>query len=184
VQGAKGDPCPSSDSACRGPKGDKGDTGDAGPAGPIGPAGPAGSGIASIVTLSGSIPVLAASGWSWSFVGPTAQVTLTAIQQITGSIVGMFGHSAAGTPTLNYAICAVPGNSSVQPAGPSSSQTLALYLTAFLPSDTAARVSYAVAASKSAGELSGADTYRVGLCTNQSAAINTNDYISGWLMIS
>jgi hypothetical protein len=137
--------------------------------------------------LTGSVGSLAASSPSnaWAFVGPTAQVTVTTTQRITGTVTAALGHSAAGTPTLNYAICAIPGTSTVQPpTGASGVQQLATYLTVVMPADTAARMPYTVSGSKTGGELGGAATYRVGLCTNQSAAINNNDFITGYIQVT
>lgn len=184
--GPKGDPCLATDPACRGPKGDTGNAGPTGPIGPAGQPGQPGAGIASTVSLNGSIPNLAASALNvWAFVGPTVQLTVTASQRITGSLVAMLGRSASpGTATLNYMICAVEGDSSAQPTGASGGHMLGTFLTARTPADTSARLSYAVAGSKSVAALSGDGTYRVGLCTNQSAAIENNDWVAGWVMVT
>jgi hypothetical protein len=166
-----------------------------GPAGPSGSAGangingaPGGTGVVSIQALTGPIPALPASvNGAWAFAGPTVQVTITGNQRITATATGMLGHTAPGTPTLNYSLCAVLGNATSQPA-PNPifplPQQLAVYLTAVMDADLAARHSYSMAGSKTAFELFGAGTYRVGFCTNQNAAITNNDYVAGWVMVT
>ncbi len=183
--GPKGDPCLATDTACRGPKGDKGDTGADGPIGPAGPAGPSGSGIVSTSSLNGPIPNLTASApGAWAFVGPTVQLTLASSQRVTASLVGMFAHTGGSSATLNYAICVVAGDSSVQPATNGGAvQSLGIYVSSSL-SAYAPRGSYAVSGSRSVAGLGGAGTYRAGLCTNQNDYINNNDRLSGWIMVT
>jgi len=198
-QGAKGD------QGETGPQGVKGDTGPQGPIGPQGPEGPQGplgsigiagargvpglpgapgpegpSGVVAIATLTGSVPIsiLPTLGTDFAFVGRTASVALTATQRITATGTAMFGHREAGSPTLDFTMCWQQGT------GPVFQMMPGFYLTSVMPSDTSARMPYAVTASTTAPLLNGAGTYTVGYCVRTTQTLNNNDFLAAWVMVT
>jgi collagen triple helix repeat protein len=198
-QGAKGD------QGETGPQGVKGDTGAQGPIGPQGPEGPQGaigsiglagargvpglpgaagpqgpSGVVTIATLTGSVPISIPQtlGTDFAFVGRTASVALTATQRITATGTAMFGHREAGSPTLDFTMCWQ------QATGPVFQMMPGFYLTSVMPSDTSARMPYAVTASTTAPLLNGAGTYTVGYCVRTTQTLNNNDFLAAWVMVT
>jgi hypothetical protein len=214
AQGLKGDTGAQGLKGDTGPQGLKGDTGTQGPIGPQGPEGPQGaigsigltgargvpglpgapgppgpsgapgppgpSGVVTIATLTGAVPtsIPATVGLDFAFVGRTARLALTATQRITATGTAMFGHTGAGSPTLDFTMCWQQGTGPVFQMMPGS------YLTSVMPSDTSARMPYAVTASTTAPELNGAGTYTVGYCVRTTQTLNNNDFLAAWVMVS
>jgi collagen triple helix repeat protein len=184
-----------------GPQGLRGEIGPQGPEGPQGPQGPSGSigitgargvpglpgapgpqglpgpsGVVALTTLTGAVPTSIAPSAIFAFVGPTASVTLSATQRLTATGTAMFGHLAAGSPSIDFAMCAQQGT------GPMFQ--LATFLTAVAPADTSARLSYTSSGSQPAGVLNGAGTYTVGYCMRTTQTLNNNDFLAAWIMVT
>ena len=203
--GPKGDTGTTGPEGPQGAKGDQGETGAQGPIGPQGPEGPQGaigsigiagargvpglpgapgpqgpSGVVTIATLTGSVPISIPPtlGSDFAFVGRTASVALTATQRITATGTAMFGHTGAGSPTLDFTMCWQQGT------GPVFQMMPGFYLTSVMPSDTSARMPYAVTASTTAPLLNGAGTYTVGYCVRTTQTLNNNDFLAAWVMVT
>lgn len=193
--GPKGDPGDTGPQGAKGDPGPQGPTGPPGPAGPQGPAGPTGSigvagargapglpgapgppGVVALTTLTGALPLSIAPSNLFAFVGPTALVTLTATQRLTATGTAVFGHSLAGSPSIDFAMCAQQGAGAMF--------QLATFLTAVAPADTTARLPYTASGSQPAGLLNGAGTYIVGYCMRTTQTLNNNDFLAAWIMVT
>ena len=164
-QGPQGDP---------GPMGMTGATGPAGATGATGPAGPAGSsGILSVTSWGGSVGVLATDASVYQFAGPTATVTTTAGQRLTGAATTALGKSVAGLQQFRYGLCYEPAA-----GGTVNNFVGGLYIVGQM--DNGPRQSWSATASV----VPGAGTWKVGFCTFNSFDINNNDYVNGWVMVS
>jgi hypothetical protein len=161
-----------------GPAGAAGATGAAGPAGATGAAGAAGpagaTGIVATATIAGAAIPLAANATTFAFVGPTASVTVTATQRITGTASAPLA-TLAGTASFDLSLCyqlgagtitLLPGNLNYQ------TSTATTTLTPF-----------ATASSAVPGT---AGTYTVGLCGRNmsTTAISTVDWVNGWFQVT
>ncbi len=143
-----------------------------------GPQGP--SGVVSMATFAGSIGSILAGGSAvpWVFAGPTATVTVTAGQRITGSGVASVRHNAVDAITVSASLCwsLVPNGSPLEPFYPGK------YIdTSVFPTPNFTLLSAAASVSLPAG------TYRVGFCIkNKSSSINlaSNDMANGWVMVT
>jgi len=179
-QGAKGDPGPQGPPGPEGPQGPAGPTGSIGVAGVRGvpglPGAPGPSGVVALTTLTGALPTSIAQSNLFAFVGPTASVTLTATQRLTATGTAVFGHSAAGSPSIDFAMCAQQGTGTMF--------QLATFLTAVAPADTVARLPYTASGSQPAGVLNGAGTYTVGYCMRTTQTLNNNDFLAAWIMVT
>jgi hypothetical protein len=192
-KGATGDPGP------QGPPGPPGPEGPQGPAGPTGaigvtgargvpglPGAPGPSGVVALTTLTGAVTSTTCPGGErttticastlFAFVGPTASVTLTATQRLTATGTAVFGHLAAGSPSIDFAMCAQLGTGTMF--------QLATFLTAVAPADTLARLPYTASGSQPAGVLNGAGTYTVGYCMRTTQTLNNNDFLAAWIMVT
>jgi len=78
-----------------GPAGADGAQGPQGPMGPQGPIGPQGPGFASFASFLGAADPIPAFQASFSFVGPTAQITLAAPSMVSGMGQAALGSTAA-----------------------------------------------------------------------------------------
>jgi hypothetical protein len=187
--GADGPIGPKGDTGDTGPQGAKGDPGPEGPAGPAGaigltgargvpgpPGAPGPSGVVALTTLTGALPSSIAPSNLFAFVGPTASVTLTATQRLTATGTAVFGHLAAGSPSIDFAMCAQLGTGTMF--------QLATFLTAVAPADTLARLPYTASGSQLAGVLNGAGTYTVGYCMRTTQTLNNNDFLAAWIMVT
>jgi hypothetical protein len=182
-QGAKGDPGPQGPTGPPGPEGPEGPAGPAGAIGLIGARGvpglqgaPGPSGVVALTTLTGALPSSIAPSNLFAFVGPTAYVTLTATQRLTATGTAVFGHLAAGSPSIDFAMCAQLGTGTMF--------QLATFLTAVAPADTLARLPYTASGSQPAGVLNGAGTYTVGYCMRTTHTLNNNDFLAAWIMVT
>jgi hypothetical protein len=135
-QGTKGDKGDTGATGATGPKGDTGATGATGPTGPKGDKGDIGatgpSGIITTAAFSGfANQAMFADGSTYEFIGPTASVTTTATQRLTGAalaelstlsgnplkaFIGLCYHSdLTGSPT-NFV--SLDGQTLISVAGP------------------------------------------------------------------
>jgi hypothetical protein len=162
-----------------GPAGAVGPTGAAGPAGAVGPTGA--TGIVTTATFAGALPASIAPGVTFGFAGPTANVTTTANQRITGTAVAQIGILAGGTSaTAAVDLCyrAAGGATLTNFAGVN-----------YIDHAVYAGLRYDYVASGSV--IPGAGTWTVGLCVangtgagpNLSALAN-NDYVNGWVQVT
>jgi hypothetical protein len=161
-----------------GPQGSTGATGATGATGPSGPTGPAGpSGIAATVSFSGAIPAISgATGAPYTFAGPTASVTITAVQRLTGSGFGVFGLTSGGPQLVDVGMC-------YQLAAGTITNFIGSAHYATVPVPAERRV-YAASATVVPGV---AGTYTVGFCVrNQhgTIAIDNNDYMNGYVQVT
>jgi hypothetical protein len=158
----------------QGPTGSIGATGATGAAGPAGPAGP--SGIAATVTFSGAIQAIAGSGTVYVFAGPTAVVTITASQRLTGSAFGVMGLTTGGPQRIDIGMCYQLGAGAVLNfIDPTH------YVTVPMPAEQRMYTASATVVPGTAG------TYTVGLCVrNQhgAIAIDNNDYMNGFVQVT
>ena len=161
-----------------GPQGATGATGATGAAGPSGPTGPTGpSGIAATVSFSGAIQAISgATGAPYVFAGPTASVTITAVQRLTGSGFGVFGLTSGGPQFVDLGMCYQLGAGVV-----TNFIGSAHYATVPVPAERRVYASSATVVPGTAG------TYTVGFCVrNQhgTIAIDNNDYMNGYVQVT
>jgi hypothetical protein len=165
----------------KGPKGAKGTRGATGAVGATGAAGAAGaqgpSGVVTTGVFNGGIAPLAGGSSVYVFAGPTATVTTTASQRLTGAAEAPLGSSTASPSTgqtFVFGLCYQPsaGGTVVNFAGSNYS------LGTVFPQQRA----FATAASV----VPGAGTWRVGFCVDNisSAAIDSTDDVSGWVQVT
>ncbi len=185
--GPQGLPGPQGPAGPIGPTGATGATGPAGPAGPqgatgapgatgaTGPAGPAGpTGIVTTVAFNGPVTSIAAGSSAYVFAGPSALVTTTASQRLTGSAAAPLG-LAAGAQVAIIGLCYQPN------AGGSLANFVSTSYSVHLV--VAERRTY----SASATVVPGAGTWRVGMCVSNyvgANAISNNDYVNGWVQVT
>jgi hypothetical protein len=177
--GPAGPSGPQGSQGVAGPQGATGATGAigaTGPAGPVGPTGPAGpSSIAATMTFSGAVPAVASSTL-YVFAGPTASVTITATQRLTGSASGVMGLSSGGPQRVDVGMCYQLGTGAV-----TNFIDPTHYMTVPMPAEQRLYSASATVVPGTAG------TYKVGLCVrNQhgSIAIDNNDYMNGFVQVT
>lgn len=147
-----------------------------GPQGPPGPQGP--SGVVATSTFSGGIGAIPAGATQFVFAGPTANVTTTASQGITGAVQAPLGTtSTSGTASFGYDLCyraAGTANTLINFAGPNNSVGEV--------SESAGRLSFTAAASV----LPGAGTWEVGYCVLNSGTVTLDDNsnVNGWVVVT
>lgn len=162
----------------QGPQGPQGATGLQGPSGPQGATGPQGpqgpSGVVSIHSFFGGIGTIAGGSSAYVFAGGTTTVTITAGQKLIGAAtaplststgtsegkIGLcFAPSPAGTPVSNFA----GGSYTVVEFDTKRNTYSASFSISYLP----------------------AGTYIVGFgVQNQGAqALDSNDFVNGWVMV-
>ena len=148
--------------------------------GAVGPTGPAGaqgsSGILTLQAFSGFVGnSIELTSDGYSFLGPTATVTTTGSQRLTGAATAALGKSAAGNITTAIGLCYqnsvtlgtivnFVGNNYVQVSipGPSVNQPY----------------------SATASVAPGPGSYLVGLCARGVLTLNSNDYVNGYVFVS
>lgn len=158
-----------------GPAGPPGTTGATGPAGAPGPAGPTGgTGIVATYNLNGSMGTVPSSATAYSFLGPTATVTITAGQKICGCT------SAPISTSTGTAISVRTGLGYQQGTGTITNFVGSLY--SVIEVD-ATRTPVAASACKT-GLAAG--TYTVGFIIRNgtSTSISSTDYLNGWIMVT
>ncbi len=144
--------------------------------GPPGPQGP--SGVVATSTFSGSIGTINSGSSQWVFAGPTANVTTTATQRITGAAQAPLGILTTGsTATFGYDLC-------YRTAGTTNALTNfsgSTFSTGEV-TDTAGRLSFTAAASV----VPTAGTWEVGYCILNSGSINLDntDMVNGWVIVT
>jgi hypothetical protein len=146
-------------------------------AGNPGPQGP--SGVVQVVTQSGqinNIPVTA--GTPWVFAGPFAVVTVTAGQRVSGTSVGGFGHASVNPQAIDVTLCF---SDNVNGAVPAPFGTLIYIQTTLLVPPERTMVTAATSR-----VMDSAGSFRVGLCIRNRGvvAFNSNEFVSGWFMVS
>jgi Collagen triple helix repeat (20 copies) len=164
-----------------GPTGATGATGATGPLGPQGPAGPTGAAGASGVVATASIlgyagASIAGNSLVYVFVGPTAQVTTTAAQRLTGAAevpLGLAPGSAAQTAQVGLCYQSTLAGSAINNFV-GGNYSVHLF--------TVGRDSYSAVGTV----MPGAGTYNVGFCVRNTgaAAITDNDYVNGYVQIT
>jgi len=107
------------------------------------------------------------------FVGPTALVTTTASQRLTGTATAAL--AAAGNTTTDLDLCYQNNGGGVI--------TNFAGFAYIIQNFTTARNSYSAAGTIVPGV---AATWRVGLCARNfsAVAINNNDYVNGWMQVT
>lgn len=133
------------------------------------------SGVVSIVDFHGAIGDLAGDAPNLTFAGPTATVTTTVGQRITGSAVAPMGKSTLGENNVVLALCykSISGGS----------------ITPFIPNLAVIEISPGGARhlySATGSVVMGAGTWAVGFCAqNQGgSALNDNGNVNGWVMVT
>ena len=155
-----------------GPAGPKGDTGAAGSTGAAGAQGP--SGVVTTAAFNGgttSIPV----SLNYVFVGPTATVTTTASQRLTGAAeVPLFSAASASGQSFDYGLCyQLSGGGTITDFAGVNYSTASVY---------PEKRSFAAAASV----VPGAGTWKVGFCVANDWGSNSmsSDYVNGWVQVT
>jgi hypothetical protein len=119
---------------------------------------------------------IAGNSVAYVFVGPTAQVTTTASQRLTGSAEASLGLATGSAATLAFlGLC-------YQSTAAGSTITNFVAGNYSIHRFTAGRQGYPAAATV----VPGAGTYNVGFCIlNQGAtAITDNDYVNGYVQVT
>ena len=175
--GAQGPAGPAGATGAQGPAGPAGATGAQGPAGPTGATGATGpqgpSGIVATASFAGSVTSIAGNSANYVFAGPTASVTVSANQRLTGSAVAVLGLSVPGPQFMDIGLC-------FQDAGGLQNFAGGSYMTAVA---TGNRTTFAVASSR--GGMT-AGTVFVGFCVKNTgaSALSNNDYVNGWVQVT
>jgi hypothetical protein len=168
----------------KGAKGPKGNTGAIGATGAVGATGATGavgaqgpSGVVTTGVFNGAMGAFAGGSAVYVFAGPTAIVTTTASQRLTGAAEAALSSSTASASTgqaVRFGLCYQPntGGTVVNFAG--SNYSLG---TVFPVQRT-----FAAAASV----VPGAGTWTVGFCVRNSlsASLDNNDYVNGWVQVT
>jgi hypothetical protein len=123
--------------------------------------------------FSGSIGIVPAGRVNapFRFLGPTAQVATATGQRITATASGVIGTHTAGNPQTDVIICR-------QATTGGDLTTVGIFLTFSLISGLPQLVSAAGSA------VPGAGTWQVGLCGRGDAALDFNDFVSGWVQVT
>jgi spore maturation protein SpmB len=147
--------------------------------GPIGPTGL--TGVVSTSTIAGIIAGIpfGGAGASWVFAGPTVTVTTTANQRITGSAVGIFGHTNNNPQPVSFSLCTsdVAAGSALTP----------FYGISYLQGTVGATPNRTALSAAASVVPAMAGTYKVGFCVkNNSTTVNfgANDFVNGWFIIT
>jgi hypothetical protein len=166
LQGSKGD------TGTTGPQGLKGDTGASGATGETGPQGP--SGVVTTVTFVGSIDEIPGDS-GIVFAGPTATVTTTADQRLTGAAEAPLYSGDSTAASFYYGLCYQSHGGGGLLTNFASTGSL-VYAD---PSDP--RVITATAS-----VVPGAGTWNVGFCVYNmfSQKIESNSVVNGWVQVT
>jgi hypothetical protein len=166
LQGSKGD------TGTTGPQGLKGDTGASGATGETGPQGP--SGVVTTVTFVGSIDEIPGDS-GLVFAGPTATVTTTADQRLTGAAEAPLYSGDSTAASFYYGLCYQSHGGGGLLTNFASTGSL-VYAD---PSDP--RVITATAS-----VVPGAGTWNVGFCVYNmfSQKIESNSVVNGWVQVT
>ncbi|WP_272423625.1 collagen-like protein [Polyangium jinanense] len=176
--GATGPEGPKGATGATGAKGATGDTGPTGPTGPTGATGPKGAtgatGVVSTTSLDAPGITVNGSSLAFAWAATPVSVTVGAGQRITGSAVAILGTSSGSATSVGFGLCYQAAGGSIITFYPASYTITA---------SISARAPFAAA-----GTVSGlaAGTYNVGFCVRNvsSTALNSNDAINGWVMVT
>jgi hypothetical protein len=182
VAGPQGAVGPTGAQGPQGPQGVVGPTGPQGPAGATGSTGATGAtgatggtGVVATAAFSGFVSAIAGNSAAYVFAGPTAQVTTTMGQRLTGAAEAPIALATA-SPQQNarYGLC-------YQPSG-GGALTNFVGFNFSIGQFTTLRTSWAAAAST----VPGAGTWNVGFCVLNEGAnqISNNDYMNGWVQVT
>lgn len=174
-QGPQGIQGPTGATGAQGATGATGATGPTGPTGLQGAQGPQGpSGVVVTGTFNGSIGTIPGSSTLWVLVGPTATVTTTASQRLTGAASAPLGILGTGTVSFDYGLCYRPSA-----GGTVTNFTGSSYSTGEAASN---RTAFAATASVSPG----AGTWAVGFCVRNAGTVSLddNDWVNGWIIVT
>ncbi len=177
AQGPAGTPGSNGTNGAAGAQGPAGPPGTAGAPGATGPAGA--TSIAATLQFAGSIgSITGGSAVGYVFAGPTAVVTLTATQRLTGAASGVFGLAigtgATVTQLTDLGLCYQLG------AGTITNFT-GNYTTVPVPAE---RREYSAAMSV---VPAAAGSYTVGFCIRNrggSVSISNNDFMNGYVQVT
>lgn len=179
----------------QGPVGPQGATGVVGPIGPAGPTGPQGAmgtpgtpgapgaagapgapgqpGVVSMGAIAPTSAALMGSGVGFSFFGPTATVTTTATQRVSGVITASANLNTSAAVVVEFSFCARPAGMVVVPTRFTPAPLLRTEVT-----DTPSTFSSAES------KVLGAGTWEVGLCAENLGAEPVSGVVSGWVMVT
>lgn len=147
-----------------------GAVGPQGPAGPEGPAGPAGKGIGQSALFAGEIASIAGGSQEFVWAGPAQTITVEAGQRLLGTAAVPVSPTS-GTAAFALSLCYQSGTGALQSFNTSA------YLMV-----EADQVRVSQAAVSWVSTLAG--TYNVGACIQNygSAALDSNDWVNGWVI--
>lgn len=191
---------PTGPTGATGPKGATGATGPAGPVGPTGAAGPKGatgatgpmgptgpSGVVTTAAFGGSIPNAPVVPVTTSpiFVGPTAEVTVTGNQRLTGVVTASVGVADASgvqysgySAQFSYGLCYESGGVISAPVRFEGYQVV----------NPPGAAGYEILLSDAQSVQIGPGTYQVGLCminyTSTSVVWLRPSYVNGWAIVT
>ena len=172
-----------------GPPGPAGPAGADGPMGPMGPMGPQGlqgatgptgatgatgaDGVVATGAFSGSINTITKGAAAYVFAGPTASVTITNTQRLTGAATLPVA-TGASTTSAYVGLCYQLGAGAVTNFVGGNFSILTLGST---------RSGVPASGSVVPGT---AGTYKVGACVQNGGAadLNSNDYVNGWVQVT
>jgi hypothetical protein len=109
---------------------------------------------------------------AYAFVGPAVTLTITATQRLTASGVAPLGTSSGTAGLVQVGFCTQVGA-----ANPVNFAGLGY---------AAVTIGTRLGVPASASVVPGAGTYKVGMCilNSSSTAIDNNDYVNAWVMIT
>jgi hypothetical protein len=130
--------------------------------------------VVATFSLAGSIALSIPGGsGSYVFAGPTASITVTANQRLTGAATLPIGLASGAEQTVDIGLCFQIGAAPITnfAAGNYSTQRVAT-----------GRRSYGASATTTLA----AGTYLVGACVRNTGAgaINDNDFVNGWITVT
>ena len=134
------------------------------------------TGVVNTGFFAGRVFPIPGNSMVFAFVGPTANVTTTATQRLTGTAVAVLGLNFAGPQDADINLCYRNG---ATPTADPTSFTANFITFSF----TTGRKPYSAAASVVPGA---AATWNVGLCVRNRnpVPIGDNDFVNGWVIVS
>lgn len=175
-QGATGPQGPTGNTGATGAQGPQGLQGPQGPAGIQGPAGPIGSpGVVATALVAGPIAAsIAGSSSTYVFAGPTASVTVTNTQRITGAVTINVGLASGTSQLADVGLCYQSNG------GGTVTNFVGNFVSGFIYPNPSFITSTATITGLTAG------TYFVGACIRNGGplAIANNDYANGYFQVT
>lgn len=125
-------------------------------------------------TFAGFFPSIAGGGTGWSFIGPTATVTITATQRLSGNGNAPMALGSGGPQSVNVSLCYQLGAGAITTFMGSAYSIVEMTTTRFPYSQTGSVVPGVAGA------------YTVGYCVWNSGAlaISDNDYVQGYVQVT